>query len=182
MIDVKHYNKRKDGSEYSRQDFYKNPEKYESNFLRFTRVSNMFISGHFYAENAPNFFTKEDAMQQDFKINIMADISCDIDGPIACTIRSSTIDDPFYGYDPDTGKEVPFDQPGAISVMAVDNLPCELPKDSSEGFGKMFLDKVFPAFFDGDKEGVLERAKMTTSRGNLTKRYKYLQDFVNGSE
>jgi hypothetical protein len=180
MIDIIHYNKRKGGGEFSRQEFYTNPERYEGNFLRFTRVSNMFIAGHFYAEHAPYFFTKEEAMKHDFKIKIIADISCDINGPIASTIRPSTIAEPFYGYDPITGKEVPFERPGAITVMAVDNLPCELPKDSSEGFGKMFLGKVFPAFFNGDKNGVLERAKMTTSRGKLTNRFKYLQDYVDG--
>jgi alanine dehydrogenase len=182
MIHVSQYNKRIDGTEFNKQDFYENPERYDSNFLRFAKVSNMFIAGHFYGEHAPIFFTKKDAMQRDFKINVVADISCDINGPIASTIRSSTIKDPFYGYDPVTGKEVPFDRPGAITVMAVDNLPCELPKDSSEGFGKKFLDKVFPSFFNGDKEGILERAKMTTSRGNLTKRYKYLLDFVGESD
>lgn len=182
MIDIAQYNKKIDGTEFNRQEFYNKPELYENNFLRFARVSNMFIAGHFYGENAPNFFTKEDAMQQDFKINIIADISCDINGPIASTIRSSSIEDPFYGYDPITGKEVPFDRPGAITVMAVDNLPCELPKDSSDGFGKMFMNRVFPAFFDGDQEGVLDRAKMTTSRGNLTNRFKYLQDYVNDTE
>jgi alanine dehydrogenase len=181
-IDVDQYNKRKDGAEFNQEEFFKNPVGYESNFNRFAKVSNMFIAGHFYGDHAPYLFTAEDARQQDFKINVIADISCDINGPIASTIRSSTIDDPFYGYDPETGKEVPFERPGAISVMAVDNLPCELPKDSSDGFGKMFLDKVFPAFFNGDKDGILERAKMTTSQGKLTKRFKYLQDFVDETD
>ncbi len=182
FIDVDQYNKRKDGAEFNQEEFFKDPVGYESNFYRFAKVSNMFIAGHFYGENAPYFFTKEDAMKLDFKINIIADISCDINGPIASTIRSSTIEDPFYGYDPVSGKEVPFERPGAISVMAVDNLPCELPKDSSEGFGKMFTEKVIPAFFNGDKDGILERAQMTTSQGNLTKRYKYLQDYVDGTD
>jgi len=178
MIETKHYNKRKDGEEFNKQHFYERPFEYESNFMRFAKVSNMFIAGHFYGENAPVFFTKEEARLPEFKINIIADISCDIAGPIASTIRPSSIEDPFYGYDPITEEEVGFDKPGAISVMAVDNLPCELPKDSSDGFGKMFLDKVFPAFFNGDEEGILERARMTTSRGTLTKRFKYLQDYV----
>ena len=178
MINVSHYNKRKDGEEFNKQHFYDHPTEYKSNFLRFAKVSNMFIAGHFYAEHAPNFFTNDEARHQDFKINIIVDISCDIAGPISSTIRPSTIEDPFYGYDPITEKEVHFDKPGAITVMAVDNLPCELPKDSSEGFGKMFLEKVFPAFFDGDKDGILETAKMTTKEGTLTKRFQYLQDFV----
>jgi hypothetical protein len=65
--------------------------------------------------------------------------------------------------------------------MAVDNLPCELPKDASDGFGEVFLERVIPAFFNNDKDGVLERAKMTEN-GKLTPRFAYLQDFVDGKE
>ena len=61
--------------------------------------------------------------------------------------------------------------------MAVDNLPCELPKDASEGFGEMFLENVIPAFFNDDKDGILGRAKMTEN-GKLTPLYSYLEDFV----
>ncbi len=179
MIDVLDYNKRKDGQEKDKHDFYKNPQEYVSDFMRFAEESTMLITGHFYGTGAPYFFTREDAKKPEFKINCIADISCDIDGPIASTIRPSTIADPFYGYDPKTEKEVAFDAPGAITVMAVDNLPCELPKDASEGFGNMFLEHVIPAFFNGDKDGILERA-LITQDGKLTKRFSYLQDFVDG--
>ena len=66
--------------------------------------------------------------------------------------------------------------------MAVDNLPCELPKDASEGFGEMFLNHVIPAFYNNDENGILTRAKMTTNSGELTERYSYLQDYVDGKE
>ena len=177
LIDVMDYNKRNDGQEGSNQDFYKHPENYESDFLRFARVSNMFIAGHFYGDGAPKFFTKEDCKQSDFKIDLIADISCDINGPVASTIRPSTIAEPFYGYDCENEREVDFTQKGAIMVMAVDNLPCELPRDASEGFGDMFLEYVIPAFFNGDKEGILERARMTKNE-KLTERFKYLQEYV----
>lgn len=179
LIDVMDYNKRKDGLKGSNQDFYKHPENYESDFMRFARVSNMFIAGHFYGDGAPKFFTKEDCKQPDFKINIIADISCDINGPVASTIRPSTIAEPFYGYDAENEREVDFWQKGSITVMAVDNLPCELPKDASEGFGDMFLEHVIPAFFNGDRDGILDRARMTKG-GALTERFKYLQDYVDG--
>ncbi|CAM4145123.1 NAD(P)-dependent oxidoreductase [Gillisia limnaea] len=178
IIDVMDYNKRLDGGKGSIRDFYNHPEKYASNFKRFAHVTNMYIAGHFYGDGAPKFFTREDAASPDFKIDLIADISCDINGPIASTIRPSTIAYPFYGYDPQTGGEVDFRQKGAITVMAVDNLPCELPKDASEGFGEMFLKQVIPAFFNGDKNGILKRAKMTEN-GKLTARFQYLQDFVN---
>jgi alanine dehydrogenase len=113
----------------------------------------------------------------DCKIKIVADISCDVNGPIACTLRSSTIEEPLYGYLPSENKEVDVFHPAAIVVMAVDNLPCELPKDASEGFGEMFSEHVIPAFFNGDKDGILKRAKMTEN-GKLTERFSYLHDYV----
>lgn len=176
-IDVLDYNKRKDGSVIDNQDFYDHPEAYQSDFFRFARVTDFFIAGHFYGEHAPYLFTREDAKKTDFKINMIADISCDIDGPVASTIRPSTIAEPFYAYDPQTEKELKFGAKGTIGVMAVDNLPCELPKDASEGFGKMFKEHVIPALFNGDQRGILSRAKMTEN-GQLTPRFAYLKDYV----
>ena len=181
QIDVLDYNKRKDGKQLDMFDFFDNPQEYESTFKRFTKVSDVFIAGHFYGDGAPVFYTKEDIKSPDFNIKVVADISCDVDGPVATTIRSSTIEDPIYGYDRQTGGEIDFMDKNAIAVMAVDNLPCELPDNSSRGFGKMFYDHVIPAFFNNDKDGILERAKMTEN-GKLTKRFAYLQDYVNGKE
>ncbi|MFT4803916.1 MAG: hypothetical protein ACI9YE_001112 [Psychroserpens sp.] len=180
MADVMEYAKRKDGKVGSKQEFYKDPTYFESNFMPYARVTDYFIAGHFYGNNAPYLFTRQDAKQPDFKINLVADVSCDIDGPVASTIKPSTIADPFYGYDPQTEKEVAFDAKGAITVMAVDNLPCELPKDASEGFGELFLEHVIPAFFNNDERGILKRARITTQEGKLTERFSYLQDYVKG--
>jgi hypothetical protein len=179
VIDVLDYNKRKDGQKGDISEFFQDPTPYESNFMRFAKVTDYFIAGHFYGDHAPYLFTRADAKHPDFKINLVADISCDIDGPVASTIRPSTIAEPFYGYDPHTESEVAFDAQNAITVMAVDNLPCELPKDASEGFGEMFAQHVIPAFFNEDADGILERARMTKD-GKLTPRYRYLQDFVEG--
>jgi hypothetical protein len=115
----------------------------------------------------------------DNKIQVVADISCDVDGPIACTTKASTIADPFFGYLPSEHKEVSYTHPASIMVMSVDNLPCELPRDASEGFGETFMEHVIPAFFNDDKDGILARAKMTEN-GKLTARFAYLQDFVDG--
>ncbi len=178
LIDVSEYNKRKDGRAFSKQEFYKDPSGYESDFMKYAKVSDAFFTGHFYGNGAPYLFTREDAKSSDFKINLVVDISCDVDGPVASTLRASTIADPFYGYDPKTETETNFDAPGAITVMAVDNLPCELPKDASKGFGEMFLENVIPAFFNDDKNSVLKRAQITTAEGKLTPRFAYLKDFV----
>ena len=181
QIDVLDYNLRKDGLEKDESDFFKNPTEYKSNFMRFAAVTDIYMAGHFYGTGAPYLFTKEDAKQPQFKIKVVADISCDVNGPVASTIRSSTIADPIYGYDPQTESEVDFRQPETIAVMAVDNLPAELPRDSSEGFGQAFVESVIPAFFNNDAKGVLERARMTRN-GKLTERYSYLQDYVDGKE
>lgn len=177
LIDVLDYNMHKSGANTSNNHFYNHPEEYKSIFMRFAEVSDVLVAGHFYGDGSPVFFTQEQANFPKFKINLVADISCDVGIPIASTIRSSTIADPIYGYDPKTGKEVNFNSEGAITVMAVDNLPCELPKDASKGFGEMFMKYVIPAFFNGDKDGILERARMTKD-GKLTERFSYLQDYV----
>ncbi|MCF7569482.1 NAD(P)-dependent oxidoreductase [Sabulilitoribacter arenilitoris] len=181
MVDVMEYSRRKDGKVGDKWEFYKDPTGYESNFMPYAKETDFFIAGHFYGNNAPYLYTREDAKHPDFKINLVADISCDIDGPVASTLRASTIADPFYGYDAQTESEVAFNTPNAITVMAVDNLPCELPKDASEGFGDMFLEHVIPAFFNNDADGILQRAKITEN-GKLTKAFSYLQDYVDGFE
>lgn len=179
MIDVLDYNKRKDGKVLDKYDFYNNPSEYESDFERFANVSDIFMAGHFYGNGAPVILSKEMLKSPKCKLKVVADISCDINGPIACTIRASTIAEPLYGYLASEEKEVPFSHPSAVVVMAVDNLPCELPKDASEGFGEVFLERVIPAFFNNDKDGVLARAKITEN-GKLTARFAYLQDYVDG--
>lgn len=181
QIDASEYNKRKDGVRGNKADFFKNPQEYKSNFFRFARVTDFYIAGHFYGDGAPYLYTREDVKHPDFNISVVADISCDIDGPVATTLRASTIADPIYGYDPQSETETDFKKEGAIAVMAVDNLPCELPRDASNGFGEAFSKYVVPAFFDNDVDGILERARMTQN-GKLTERFAYLQAYVDGRE
>ncbi|CAM4101120.1 MULTISPECIES: NAD(P)-dependent oxidoreductase [Flavobacterium] len=181
FIDVLDYNKRKDGEVLGKRDFYNNPSDYESDFEKFSNVSDMFIAGHFYGNGAPVILSKEMLSSPKCKLKVVADVSCDIDGPIACTLKASTIAEPIFAYLPSEHKEVALTHPAAIWVMSVDNLPCELPKDASEGFGDMFLKHVIPAFFNDDADGILERARITEN-GKLTPRFAYLQDYVDGKE
>lgn len=181
QIDVSYYVKRKDGIKGNKADFFQNPGEYQSDFFRYAKVTDFYIAGHFYGDGAPYLYTREDAKHPDFKIKVVADISCDIDGPVASTIRPSTIAEPIYGYDPETESETDFKADNAIAVMAVDNLPCELPRDASVGFGEAFSKHVIPSFFNKDKDGILQRARMTQN-GKLTPRYAYLQDYVDGQE
>ena len=180
-IDVEHYNKSKDGKSFDKTAFYKDPSAYESDFGRFANTSDMFIAGHFYGAGAPVILSADMLKSADNRIKIVADISCDVDGPIACTLRSSTIAEPFYGYHPYDEKETDMFHPSAIVVMAVDNLPCELPKDASKGFGEMFLEHIIPAFFNNDKNGVLKRSQITEG-GKLTEKFSYLKDYINEKE
>ncbi|MEM6892050.1 MAG: NAD(P)-dependent oxidoreductase [Bacteroidota bacterium] len=177
QIDASEYNKRKDGVRGNKADFFANPEAYKSNFFRFAAVTDFYIAGHFYGQGAPYLYTREDVKHPDFNIKVVADISCDIDGPVATTIQPSTIADPIYGYHPQTEQVVDYHYYEAIAVMAVDNLPCELPRDASIGFGEAFSKYVIPAFYNGDAQGILERARMTQN-GKLTQRYLYLKDYV----
>ncbi len=179
QIDASEYNKRKDGVRGNKADFFTNPQEYQSNFFRFAKVTDFYIAGHFYGDGSPYLYTREDAKHPEFNIRVVADVSCDIDGPVATTIKPSTIADPIYGYDPNNETEVDFRNENAIAVMAVDNLPAELPRDASDGFGEAFSKYVIPAFFNDDKDGILERARMTHN-GKLTKRYAYLNAYVKG--
>jgi alanine dehydrogenase len=179
QIDVDQYNSQKDGLPFDKKHFYRNGPDYVSNFERFTKVSDMFIAGHFWDNKAPVFFTKAQAQSPDFKIKVIADVSCDIACAIPSTLRPSTIVDPVYDYDVITGKEAPAYGENTITVMAVDNLPCELPKDASLDFGRHMLDHILPQFFNDDEGGILENASLCKD-GGLSTKYAYMSDFVAG--
>ena len=175
-IDVLDYNQ-SNLIENSVSNFYNFPEKFESTFSKYSSVADIYFAGHYHNPKAPKLITNQNINDIDFKIDVIADISCDIDGPIASTIRSSTIDDPIYGFHKLNFIECDFLDPNAIAVMAVDNLPCELPRDSSEMFGEMFLKYVIPSFFNADKDDILKNSQIT-SQGQLTSRFNYLSDYV----
>jgi len=176
-IDVLDYNKRKDGNVIDMFDFFDHPEEYVSDFMRFAKVTDFYIAGHFYGNGAPKFYTKQDVKSPDFNIKVVADISCDVDGPVASTLRASTIENPFYGYDPQTEMEVDYKDENAIVVMAVDNLPCELPRNASDDFGKDLSERVLPFIIGADKDKVIKRASICKN-GKLTNNYEYLSDYA----
>ena len=177
QLDVEHYYKTNDGRPFDRKELFADPSGYESDFMRYVPFAKLYIAGHYYDSRAPFIFTREDAKLPDFAITYVADISCDIDGPVASTLRASTIADPFYGYLASEEKEVRHDDPEAIGVMAVDNLPCELPRDASLSFGNDLMTHVIPALFDGDKDDILYRAT-ECENGVLTKYFEYLQTYI----
>ncbi len=183
-LDPWHYAKRKDGSEFGPEGFthfIRHPDEYASTFLPYTKNTDLFIAAHFWDPQSPVFLKPEDYRLPDFSIQVIADISCDIKKPIPSTLRASSIAEPFYGYDPRSGQEGdPFHKEN-VTVMAVDNLPGELPRDASVDFGKALMDQVFPSLFGTDQEKIIERATIV-KEGKLTKRFAYLEGFLYGNE
>lgn len=178
QLEVRHYNRKKNGDLFNRRDFYEHPEEYESDFRKFTQTSHLLIAAAYWDPDSPVLFTREDAQHKDFKINVIADITMDIEGSIPSTIRPSTIDDPNYDYDAKTGEEKPaFSDPSHITMMAVDNLPCELPRNASHDFGNDFISKILDPLLGNDPDGIIERATIARD-GQLTAMYSYLQGFV----
>lgn len=172
------YHSRREGGHFNREEFHKYPERYESSFVDFARAGDMLISGHYWNPKAPVLFTSKQMQVPDFKIKVIADITCDINGSIPSTKKPSTIVDPFYDYDPKSDAvKPPFSDREFVTVMAVDNLPCELPRSASEEFGRDLMDKILPRLIVEDKEDVIERATVTRD-GALTEGFVYLQDYV----
>lgn len=180
VLGVKHYNKRLDGLEFKTSEFYESPELFESNFYRFAQVADLYIPCHYWDSEAPFIITKEDMKKPDFKIRTIADISCDIDGPIASTVRPSTIADPIYYVNRLTGEETTELKADTITVMAVDNLPCELPKDASEDFGEELINNILPNLLGTDNDRIIYRATIT-ERGELNSEYDYLKGYAEGN-
>lgn len=178
QLEVDDYFEREDGKPFTRKEFYADNQGYRSRFMDYAQRADMYLAGHFWAEGSPYIFTREDVRRPDFKIQVVSDISADIDGPVATTLRPSTIADPFYGYDPIKEEVVPFAQEGAIAVSAVDNLPCELPRDASEDFGGDLLKSVLPELMAGDPRGIIDQATETTFEGTLNEPYRYLSDYL----
>jgi len=180
QIGPEHYIRHKSGRQFIFSHFVGFPEEYESTFLPYTRVTDILIAGHYWDPRSPLFITKEDMKRSDFRISVIADISCDINGPIASTLRATSISDPFYGYNPHLETEEPaFSRSSNITVMSVDNLPGELPRDSSNDFGNQLMDNVLGDLFSGNNSPAIERATILRD-GELTLNFIYLKNYLNG--
>jgi alanine dehydrogenase len=180
QIGPQHYTKHKSGKEFSFDDFRLHPEEYESAFLPFTRGTDILITGHYWDPLSPVFFTREDMRDPGFRISVIADISCDVNGPIPSTIRATTIADPFYGYNPYLEiEETAFTSLRNITTMSIDNLPGELPRDASQSFGIMLMENVLHDLFTGADSNMIKKATIL-SGGELTKNFEYLREYLKG--
>lgn len=165
---------------YDKQDFYKHPHDYYCDFAPYTEVADLFINGIFWLPEGPVYFSKEEMRRPDFRIRVIADITCDIapQSSVPSTLRATCIGDPIFGYDPYWEKEVAPYQPHTIEVMSIDNLPNELPQDASEEFGRKILEVVLPELLLPHSD-IIERATLC-KQGKLGTYYTYLQDYADG--
>ncbi|NND32805.1 MAG: alanine dehydrogenase [Saprospiraceae bacterium] len=175
-----HYAAQKDGDPFDKSVFYNDPSEFISTFWPYAIGSNIMINGIYYMEEAPAFFTLKEMQHTDFNIEVIADISCDIapHSSIPSTVRISTIDDPVFGFDPQTGLETQPFQSHAVDMMTIDNLPNELPRDASKAFGKQFITRIMGELIKTDPSEMLERATIA-EKGHLKPGFLYLEDWLN---
>jgi saccharopine dehydrogenase (NAD+, L-lysine-forming) len=178
QIDVDVYTKRKDGQSFSFEHFFKKPEMYKSNFKTFYKTTDVLIMAAYWDPKAPRLFEPVDTKDADFKIRVIADITCDIHGSVPTTIKPTTIEDPVYDFNLMEFKALPpFSDKSQLSVMSIDNLPNELPRDASESFGEQLMNDVLPDFFKGFDKGVIKGATIAEN-GDLTEKYEYLRNYL----
>lgn len=173
--------KRKDGQSFSRTDFKYNPEAYESDFIKFAKHTDIFISCHYWDPKAPVYLEQEDFLKYHLPIIMIGDITCDICGSIKSTVRSTTHAEPYFDFNPVSCKEEEaFSSQDNITVMAVDTCPNALAIDASEYFGDMLEQYVFKPLLEDNSEkmGVIRRATIVGD-GKLTPFFSYLEGFSN---
>ncbi len=177
------YAERKDGQPSDKNDYYGDPSVYHSTFSRFFDKTDLFINGIFYDARAPRFFELNEMTHPDFNIKVIADVSCDLMpySSIPCTIHATKIYDPFFGFDKTTLQEVAPFEPNAVTMMTIDNLPNELPRDASAFFGDQFINYILPEILKEEYSDVLLRGTIAMD-GVLRPDFTYLQDYVNGKE
>jgi saccharopine dehydrogenase (NAD+, L-lysine forming) len=180
QLHSENYYEAKDSSPFSAFDFHSHPQNYRCTFSdnnSYASMTDLLIHCTYWDPRADILFTKKRMRDPDFRISVIADVTCDLNGSIPSTVKPTTIEDKFYGYDPMTEQIVDAFNREAITVMAIDNLPCELPRDASDGFGKHLIERVIPSLF-GEDDGLINRATIA-KEGKLTERFSYLKDYVN---
>lgn len=169
----------KDGSSYSKTDFKANRDQYISIFHKYVEVADLYFACHYWEKNMPLLLTNNHLASKESRLKIVADISCDINGPIACTVKESTIENPFYDFNPLTQKIEPnFSSPNNINVMAVGNLPTMLPFDSSNYFSDILTKKILPQLISKKECEIIENATLLKN-GKLTFAFNYLHQYLN---
>ncbi len=163
---------------YSREDFHAHPEEYACKFLPYAAQTDILMNGVYWDKNVPRLFEKENVSSEHFIIQTIADITDDADGSVPINIGDQTIEDPVYGIDKGSLAKVAAYSANAIDIMAVGNLPNELPRDASRYFGEQLIKFVLDDLVKGGSP-VIERATIAET-GKLTPAYAYLQAYAAG--
>lgn len=176
---------RKNDKSYSREDFHAHPEQYQCKFLPYSFCSDLLLNGIFWDKNMPRLFEKRDLQNEKndgyrFKIQVIADISDDYEGSVPINLGDQTIEDPVYGVDRKTFQKTAPYLPGSIDVMAVGNLPNELPRDASRYFGEQLIKFVLEDLLSGGSE-IIRKATIVKG-GKLTEPFQYLKEYAEGHE
>lgn len=155
-------------------DFYANSASYSSTLEPYLAQADIYISAHFWDGKAPELFNQNTIGE---KLQVIADVTCDIRGSVPTTLRASSISNPIYGVDKKTFTESDFKNDDALAVMAVDNLPCELPADASHDFGLALMEFVIPELLKYNNSELINRASICKN-GALTNKFAYLSDYL----
>lgn len=156
------------GVEWNRNHFHTNPNAYVSQLAPYLRMADVLVNTLFWSAGGPRLFERSDMRSGEFRVRTIADISCDVNGGIPATLRFSNIDNPVYGYDPLNEVEMQPYSTDSIDIMAVENLPCELPVDASELFGMQLLESFFPFWMSDGRESEVVRRATIARDGILT--------------
>lgn len=164
--------------EYFRKDFHEHPENYNCIFKPYTAQADILMNGIYWDEKIEKLFESKDIENADFKISVMADITCDPYGSVPINVGASTIPEPVYGIDRNTKEKVAphISSNHTIDVMAVDNLPNELPRDAAYHFGEHIIKYIIPELLAAESK-VLDRATICKD-GKLTADFAYLADYA----
>ncbi|HEV7333499.1 MAG TPA: NAD(P)-dependent oxidoreductase [Flavisolibacter sp.] len=164
---------------YNREHFHETPQEYESLFPQYTAHADLLMNGVFWDVNVPRLFRQEDISSPAFRIQTIADITDDCNGSVPINRGDQTIEDPVYGIDRTTYEKTAPYLPNSIDVMAVGNLPNELPRDASKYFGEQLIKYILPDLLTGSSP-VIARATIV-NKGELMKDFDYLQEYAMGS-
>jgi hypothetical protein len=163
---------------YSREEFHEHPELYRCKFLPYAEQTDILMNGVYWEKNIPRLFEKENVKHDNFIIQTIADITDDANGSVPINSGDQTIENPVYGIDRNTLEKTAPYLKNSIDIMAVGNLPNELPRDASRYFGEQLIKHVLEDLV-GNGSDIIERATMTRD-GKLTPQYAYLQDYAEG--
>lgn len=164
---------------YNRADFHENPSDYACNFPIYIPHTDILMNGVYWEKNIPRLFEKEAITKPDFRIQTIADVTDDTGGSVPINIGDSTIDNPVYGIDKETFLQTDPYLPGSVDVMAVANLPNELPRDASRYFGEQLIKYVLADLLSDEYSRVIDHATIV-KKGKLNKGYEYMQDYAEG--